>query len=62
MSAPEVGVLPIALNEAGLHHPLTSGLPKTLKVLQWHGQQVKRLPSGATILASSAHCHVQAFV
>ncbi|MBE9167778.1 type 1 glutamine amidotransferase [Pleurocapsales cyanobacterium LEGE 06147] len=61
MAAPEVGLLPINLTEAGLNHPLTAGLPKTLKVLQWHGQEVKRLPSGATLLASSSYCQVQAY-
>lgn len=49
------------LTEAGLKHPLTAGLPKTLKVLQWHGQEVKRLPLGASLLASSANCQVQAY-
>lgn len=61
MSAPEVGLLPIHLTEAGLHHPLMRGLPETYKVLQWHGQEITRLPTGATILASSPQCQVQAF-
>lgn len=61
MSFPEVGLHPVAITEAGLNHPLTTGLPKTFKVLQWHGQEVKRLPLGATLLASSVHCQVQAY-
>ena len=61
MSAPEVGLLPITLTEAGQQHPLTAGLPETLKVLQWHGQAVQKLPLGATLLASSAHCPIQAY-
>ena len=61
MSTPEVGLLPIALTEAGQQHPLTAGLPETFKVLQWHGQSVQTLPPGATLLASSAHCPVQAY-
>ena len=61
MSAPEVGLLPIALTDAGRHHPLTAGLPETFKVLQWHGQAVQTLPPGATLLASSTHCPVQAY-
>lgn len=61
MLAPEVGLLPISLTKDGLNHPLTAGLPETFKVLQWHGQEVKRLPSGATLLASSVHCQVQAY-
>ncbi len=61
MSAPEVGILTVGLTDAGLNHPLTRGLSETLKVLQWHGQEVKRLPSGATLLAFSVHCQVQAY-
>jgi GMP synthase-like glutamine amidotransferase len=61
MSSPEVGLLPIELTAAGLNHPLTAGLPQSIDVLQWHGQEIKRLPTGATLLASSAHCQVQAY-
>jgi GMP synthase-like glutamine amidotransferase len=61
MITPEVGLLPIYLTEAGLNHPLMAELPKTFKVLQWHGQEVKKLPSQATLLASSSHCPVQAY-
>jgi GMP synthase-like glutamine amidotransferase len=61
MLTPEVGLLPVTMTAAGLNHPLTAGLPETLKVLQWHGQEVKRLPSWATLLASSSHCQVQAY-
>jgi GMP synthase-like glutamine amidotransferase len=61
MVTPEVGLLPIQLTEAGLNHPLMAGLPETFKVLQWHGQEVKKLPSQATLLASSLHCPVQAY-
>lgn len=61
MSTPEVGLLPITLTDAGQQHSLMAGLPETLKVLQWHGQAVQKLPPGATLLASSAHCPVQAY-
>jgi GMP synthase-like glutamine amidotransferase len=61
MTTPEVGLLEVNLTEAGLNHPLMAGLPKTFKVLQWHGQEVKQLPSEATLLASSSHCPVQAY-
>ncbi len=61
MAQPEVGLLPIKLTEAGCNHPLMQGLPQTYSVLQWHGQEVTRLPSRATILASSPQCQVQAF-
>lgn len=61
MSAPEVGLLPIYLTDAGCQHPLMSGLAKTYTVLQWHGQEVTRLPAETTILAFSPQCQVQAF-
>lgn len=61
MTTPEVGLLPVTLMEGGLTHTLMTGLSKTFKVLQWHGQEVKQLPLGATLLASSADCQVQAY-
>ncbi|MEO0533377.1 MAG: type 1 glutamine amidotransferase [Cyanobacteria bacterium P01_A01_bin.123] len=61
MAAPEVGLLPINLTEAGLKHPLTQGLHNTFQVLQWHGQAVKKLPPGSVLLASSDHCLIQAY-
>lgn len=61
MSAPEVGLLSVHLTEIGRNHPLTAGLPKTFEVLQWHGQEVKQLPMGATLLASSPFCQIQAY-
>ena len=32
-----------------------------MQEIQWHEQEVKQLPSAATLLASSEHCRVQAF-
>lgn len=61
MPTPEVGLLPITLTQLGLDDSLMSGLSETLKVLQWHGQEVKKLPLGSKVLASSDHCHIQAF-
>lgn len=61
MATPEVGLLKVHLTEAGITHPLMKGLPSTIKVLQWHGREVIKLPSEATILASSAHCRIQAY-
>jgi GMP synthase-like glutamine amidotransferase len=61
MSAPEVGLLPVYLTDAGCDHPLLAGLPQTYSVLQWHGQEVKQLPDGAIVLAASPQCQVQAF-
>lgn len=61
MSVPEVGLLPVTLAADGLNHPLMAGLPATLNVLQWHGQEVRQFPAGSTLLASSSHCPVQAY-
>jgi GMP synthase-like glutamine amidotransferase len=61
MATPEVGLLPITLTSTGINHPLLKGLPETYKVLLWHGQEVTRLPDGASLLASSPQCLVQAF-
>lgn len=61
MDMPEVGLFPIELTTEGIDHPLFIGLPRTSKVLQWHGQEVVQVPPDATILASSTRCRVQAF-
>ncbi len=57
---PEIGVLPVQLNAAGQTSPYFSGLPATLDCLQWHGAEVTQIPPGATVLASSDKCEVQA--
>jgi GMP synthase-like glutamine amidotransferase len=61
MAAPEVGLLTVTTTSIADNHPLTRELPKTLKVLEWHSQEIKQLPAGATLLASSNHCQVQAY-
>lgn len=60
MSAPEVGLLGIDLTQAGCGDPLMAGLPARQTALQWHGAEVKTLPAGAVVLASSPACAVQA--
>jgi GMP synthase-like glutamine amidotransferase len=60
MSAAEVGILEIDLNENGKSDPLMAGLPTTFKALQWHGVAVTRLPEGGVVLASSPVCDIQA--
>jgi GMP synthase-like glutamine amidotransferase len=61
MLTPEVGLLTVTMTSAGLNHSLIAGLPATLNVLQWHGQEVSQLPKGSILLASSALCQVQAY-
>lgn len=56
----EVGVLEVELTEEGRRDPLLAGLPPTLKALQWHSAEVKTLPQGAVLLASSPLCDIQA--
>jgi len=56
----ERGVHPVALTAAGKDDPLFAGLPDPLPAMQWHHDSFNLAP-GATALASSAVCPVQAF-
>jgi GMP synthase-like glutamine amidotransferase len=57
---PEVGVYDVELTETGRGHSVTAGLPRRMKVMQWHWAEVKKAPLGATVLASSAASQIQA--
>jgi GMP synthase (glutamine-hydrolysing) len=57
--APEIGLYPLTLNEAGKREPLLAGLDGA-RVLHWHNDTFE-LPPGATLLASSARYANQAF-
>ena len=57
---PEIGVMDVELNEAGLADPLFAGTPPKQKCLQWHSVQVAQLPKNAVVLASSELCKIQA--
>jgi GMP synthase-like glutamine amidotransferase len=59
-ATPEVGVFEVELNEAGRAHPLFAGLPAASRFLQWHAAEVTTPPAGATVLATSSACAVQA--
>jgi GMP synthase-like glutamine amidotransferase len=59
-STPEVGVFEVELNQAGRAHPLFAGLPATSRFVQWHAAEVVTPPAGATVLATSSDCAVQA--
>jgi GMP synthase-like glutamine amidotransferase len=61
MKEPEVGILDVALTADAVDDALFTGLPKTVKCLQWHGAEVIELPPHATVLARSPACRVQAF-
>ena len=55
--APEVGIAQVPLAP----DPIFAGVPALCTCFQWHGAEVKRLPEGAVLLASSEACGVQAF-
>lgn len=57
---PEVGILPVDLNEAGAASPFLAGLPRRFPCTQGHGAEVRTAPSSASVLASSPLCAVQA--
>lgn len=57
---PEVGLHQVALTPEGARDPLFAGLAQSIDVLQWHGAEVTRPPEGATVLARSPACPVQA--
>jgi GMP synthase-like glutamine amidotransferase len=56
---PEVGWLPVELNDAGRADPVLSALPDRVDAFQWHSYTFE-LPAGAALLAQSRCCR-QAF-
>ena len=52
----EVGVFDVDLADSAFF----TGVAPRQKVMQWHRAEVKRIPQGGTVLASSAACAVQA--
>lgn len=61
MERPEWGFETVSLNTMGQVEPLLSGLAWDARWFQAHGQEVKALPPGATLLASSGACKAQCF-
>lgn len=57
---PEIGVMPVELNSDGQASTFFADLPSELDCLQWHGAEVTQVPEGATVLAYSRRCAVQA--
>ena len=57
---PEIGVMDVLLTEEGVASTLFDGVDSPLKTLQWHSAEVTKLPEGATVLATSSACAVQA--
>lgn len=58
---PEVGLRLVAKRDAAATDPLLADLPFTPDVVQFHSDEVRTLPAGATLLAVSPHCTNQAF-
>ncbi|MFR9729135.1 type 1 glutamine amidotransferase [Saccharopolyspora sp. MS10] len=58
---PEVGTLLVAKRDVATEDPLLGPLPLTPDVLQFHHDEVVRLPPSARLLASSPACENQIF-
>ncbi len=56
----EVGVLPVKRTGAGWQSLFYKGLPELMQTLQWHSAEVKSVPAGFDVLASSDYCQIQA--
>ena len=59
-TTPEIGLFEVALGASGRAHPLLTGLPAAGRYLQWHAAEVVRPPPGASVLATSSACGIQA--
>ncbi|TQV74467.1 type 1 glutamine amidotransferase [Denitrobaculum tricleocarpae] len=57
---PEIGVLDVELTAEGEADPLFKDMPVRQKALQWHSVRVAQPPEGATVLAGSDSCRIQA--
>jgi len=57
---PEIGILEVSLTDEASSDAVFSGLPDVQKCLQWHSVEVSQPPTGATVLATSDACRVQA--
>ena len=58
---PEVGAGLVAKRDAAETDPLFGPVPLSPDVLQWHHDEIGRLPAGATLLAGNPHSEIQAF-
>jgi len=57
---PEIGIFPVERTEESVDSPFLQSFADSFEALQWHGAEVKRAPSSATILLQSPLCGVQA--
>lgn len=61
MDQPEIGWYPLKMSFPGTTDPIFSGIGTEPVQFHIHGQEVTRLPTGATALAGSRRCANQAF-
>jgi GMP synthase-like glutamine amidotransferase len=61
VGGPEVGATLVAKRDAADRDPLFGPLPLSPDVLQWHHDEIDRLPAGATLLASNPSYDNQAY-
>lgn len=61
MQAMEIGMVDVSLTEHGQTDIIHAGVPWMCPAFEKHKQHVAELPPGATLLASSEQCTVQAF-
>lgn len=61
MERPEIGFSRVALNPTAQVETIFAGIAWDSPQLSSHAQEVKQLPPGAVLLASSKQCKVQAF-
>lgn len=61
MAKPELGFTNTSVSIPGQTDTIMAGIPWDFMAFQTHGQEVSKLPPGATTLASSAACKIQAF-
>lgn len=59
-TTPEIGVMDVQLTEEGASGVFLDGLPERFDTLQWHSAEITQMPAGATCLATSPACAVQA--
>ena len=57
---PEIGVMDVNLTDQGASGVFLDDFEERFSCLQWHSAEVKRLPEGALVLATSHDCAVQA--
>jgi GMP synthase-like glutamine amidotransferase len=60
-AGPEIGPKLVARRDVAVKDPLFAEVPFAPDVLQWHRDEITRLPPGAVLLAASTHYPHQAF-